>query len=171
MGQRTPNPSTQSQQKTHTTIFFSLSPIQRTFERPLQQTLTHPISNPPTLTPTLQHKWSTRGGGGQKNTFFSLFFAYFSRYNNLSYFRDFFYIQNISINQYLCVFFILDKDQLPIKVFTGFDCLCVYHCFSMERLQSFYCITAFNVFISFLFLCCYTNNLYINVAYFITTNV
>ena len=73
VGQRTPNPSTQSQQKTHATIFFSLSPIQRTFERPLQQTLTHPLSNPPTLTPTLQHKWSTRGGEDKKTLFFPSF--------------------------------------------------------------------------------------------------
>jgi hypothetical protein len=119
-GRQTPNPSTQTQKKTHTTLFFFLSPIQRTFERPLHRTQTHPISHPLTLTPTRAHKWSTREEKDKKLFRSPLFRLFFSRYNNSSYFSVFFYIQNININLYLCIISIFDKDQLPIKRQNGF---------------------------------------------------
>ena len=45
--------------------------------------------------------------------FFPLFVV-FPCYNIWSYFFRFFLIENLSLNHYLCVFTIFDKDQLPI---------------------------------------------------------
>ena len=101
--------------KRHTPPYSSPFPLSSAHLNAPYRTLTHPISHPLTLTPTRADKWSTREEKNKKifrSPFFRLFF---SRYNNSSYFSVFFYIQNININLYLCVFFIFDKDQLPIK--------------------------------------------------------
>jgi hypothetical protein len=116
-GRRTPNPSTQTPKKTHTTLFFSLSPIQRTFERPLHRTLTHPISHPLTLTPTRAHKWSTREEKNKKLFRSPLFRLCFSRYNNSSYFSVFFlHTKHKHKSIFVCLFHFRQRSTADQKV-------------------------------------------------------